>query len=120
MADENKEQKAQSSKKEQSDEERQQAGLDKALEEMENDFHVDETAATVVYPADLGTSAHAESSVPSTSPGILAQVRNERRANADPDRHNKQFARDVLGLDVEVDDDLDEREDTVYGGEKAK
>lgn len=107
-----------SSNKKNNDEDNLQAELDKAMEEMENDVHIDETAATVVYPADIGYSAHALHKGPSTSPHFLERNRYEREVNADPDRANKLFARDVLGLDVEVDEHPESPEE-VYGGQRS-
>jgi hypothetical protein len=94
-----------------------EAQLKQAAEEMENDVHIDETAATVVYPADIGYSAHALHKGPSTSPHFVERNRYERERNADPDRENKLFARDVLGLDVEVDDHPEPPEE-VWGGQR--
>lgn len=88
------------------------------VEEMENDYLVDETAATVVYPADIGYSSHALVKGSTTSPHFIDRNRYERERNADPDRENKLFARDVLGLDVEVDDHPESPEE-VYGGQRS-
>lgn len=108
-----------SAKNEQSDEQKAEAALQQAMHEMENDHVVDETAATVVHPADIGTSVHALQRGPTTSPGILARVAAERAKNLDPDRENKVFARDVLGLDVEVAEPEDEGHDGIYGADSS-
>jgi hypothetical protein len=118
MADENKGQAQPESKKSQSAEKDHDAQMAKQIEEMENDYRVDPTADTVVYPADIGYSAHALHKGPSTSQQFVDRGKYERSVNSDPDRENKLFARDVLGLDVEVEDHPDSPEET-YGGKRA-
>lgn len=107
-----------SSKASQSKEQDHDSLMAKQVEEMENDYVIDESAATVVYPADIGYSAHALVKGSTTSPHFLERNRYERARNADPDRENKLFARDVLGLDVEVDDHPEGPEE-VYGGQRS-
>ena len=87
----------------------------KAMEEMENDVYVDPSADTVVYASDIGYSSHALHKGPSTSQQFIDKAKYEAEFNSDPDRENKLFARDVLGLDVEVDDHPEQPEQ-VYGG----
>lgn len=94
------------------------AAMAQQIEEMESDVTVDETAATVVYPADIGYSSHALVKGVTTSPQFVERSKYERQVNSDPDRENKIFARDVLGLDVEVEDHPEQPQE-VYGGQRG-
>lgn len=124
MAEENKPQsqssggsaKGQNTTKEQSHD--HDAAMAQQIEEMENDITIDETAATVVYPADIGYSSHALVKGVTTSPQFVERSKYERQVNSDPDRENKVFARDVLGLDVEVEDHPEHPQE-VYGGQRG-
>jgi len=119
MAEEkNKEQAPQAKSSEKSKEQDHDSLMAKAMEEMENDVYADPSADTVVYAADIGYSSHALHKGPSTSQQFIDKAKYEAEFNADPDRENKLFARDVLGLDVEVDEHPEPPEQ-VYGGQRS-
>ena len=65
------------------------------------DDHIDESAATYIYPADIGhtVTSHGDGT-PSLSPDYVVAREEEAERNADPDAQNKEIARE-LGLDVD-------------------
>lgn len=63
--------------------------------------HVDESAATYVYPADIGhtLTSHGDGTS-SISPDYIEARQDEAERNADPDHKNREVARS-LGLSVD-------------------